>query len=1526
MAQERRRLHVERLEDRRLLAVVINEIHYNPDDNTSREEFIELYNTGPAAVDLSGWAFTDGIDYTFPQGTQIAAGGYLVVSQDPATMWSQFGVTALGPYSGGLSGDGENIELSDALGQVVDEVDYKVSFPWPIAADGNGASMELINPELDNNLGSSWRASYTPPMFPTQSEPPPAGGGGSLADLIHRWSFNGDLNDSVGGAHGVLVDPQGIASWTTERLNVSANSGQSSNQFPFTSGAYVDLPNGIISSIEGDATFEWWGTVSRNRTWAEIFSFGRSNGGEDRSDGAQNQDYVTLIPEAGTGRLRLTHRDGDTQTESFVDWTSALATGVEYHVAVVWDSAADVQRLYVNGALVGTSTLVFDLAGIQDVNNWLGRSQWDDPLFDGYHNEFRIYDRALASADITNSYVAGPDAILSGPMIEAFTASHDTISVGQSVTLTWDVTGASSLMINQGIGAVASTGQIVVSPTETTTYTITAINFDGMTTRSVTIGVEQPRATPGAQNNVFATNAAPNIRQVKHTADPTSTDAVMITAKVTDPQGVASVELQYQVVLPGQYLPARLPVPNEQLIADGTLRPTANPEYFDPANWTTLVMHDNGTGGDAVAGDSVFTATLGAQPHRTLVRYRIVVTDVLGASAMVPYEDDASLNFAYFVYDGVPEYRNNSNQVVGDAAAMASLPVYHFLTRAEDMEDVLAYHPGDQIPQGPEARSVYNWSGTMVYNGQVYDNITYRLRGANGRYLGEGKRSMRFRFNDGSWFEPLDQQGNAYAEKWKTLTTGKGFDNRQTLTYALNEAMTMLMSNMMGLPAPDTHWFQFRVIDSAAEAPDQWRGDFWGINFALEDYDKRFLEAHGLELGNLYKLTNQSIDALRQQDYQAPDAVSDGSDHDYIEYVLNRASTDIEYRVNLEKYFVFRSLVEAVRHYDFWPTANKNMTYYFEPDYMAENDHLGKLWLLLWDTDASWGPTWNEGKDVVYDDLFENFNPAYRDSLIKPQYYNTLRELRDLMWQPDQLRGMIEELVSAILPLEAADRARWQGAPADAGNYNALGGAGSVSLTNLVEDMLRFAFVGGNWPGGGVGAGGRAAYLDSLLASSGEQALIPHKPTITYVGDSSMAADQLAFQTTAFADPQGAGTFQAIQWRLAQVTDVGAGLDPHRTFLPEWDAVWDTGPLTTFNSTVTPPASAVVVGETYRARVRMQDSTGRWSHWSDPMEFVAAAPAALPLIRIVEFNYHPADHPNVVDTEDLEFLEIQNVGTITVDMSGVQIADFANTPYVFPAGTQLAPDERIVVARNPAVLQSVYGTGFRLMPTGYSTANLSNGGETISLLTATGAEIQKITYTDDPPWPTSPDGGGPSLVIIDPLGDGSDPTNWRPSTAVGGTPGTAEVEALAGDFDENGTVDGRDFLAWQRNTSVGVLSDWQENYGSSQPAAVSGALQASDEPSNVPEEAESRSDLDGALAGSPLEFIVAFESDVLEIDPASAIPGLELGDRYVEEVDRAIESFAPLPRYGVREFGEMVARRGVVKPHADVVEMTISGL
>jgi hypothetical protein len=140
-------------------AIVINEIHHNPDVKTEPVEFVELANAGSSTVDLSGWYFSDGVNFTFPAGTSLPAGGYVVVAQNPAAVLSKFGVSALGPCSGTLNNTGEKIVLRNALGEVQDEVEYQLGFPWPTVGDPPGYSIELVNPAFDNNLGGNWRAS-----------------------------------------------------------------------------------------------------------------------------------------------------------------------------------------------------------------------------------------------------------------------------------------------------------------------------------------------------------------------------------------------------------------------------------------------------------------------------------------------------------------------------------------------------------------------------------------------------------------------------------------------------------------------------------------------------------------------------------------------------------------------------------------------------------------------------------------------------------------------------------------------------------------------------------------------------------------------------------------------------------------------------------------------------------------------------------------------------------------------------------------------------------------------------------------------------------------------------------------------------------------------------------------------------------------------------------------------------------------------------------------------------------------------
>ena len=269
------------------------------------------------------------------------------------------------------------------------------------------------------------------------------------------------------------------------------------------------------------------------------------------------------------------------------------------------------------------------------------------------------------------------------------------------------------------------------------------------------------------------------------------------------------------------------------------MTPTINPAYTNAANWTTLPMVDNGTSGDAVAGDDIYTAVLPAQANRVLVRYRIVVTDALRRfpSRAVRGRSLAELRLLM--------------STTACRLTRASVPrrcrrcrVYTLIARAQDVAECTAYNGAYQIPQfygayGHPGRYVFNWPGTLVYDGEVYDNIRYRLRGANGRYQ-PGKRNWRFELNRGSYFAARDQFGNKFPRKWSHLTTGKGSNNRLGLTFGLNEVVNYFLWNKVGVPAPNTLYFHFRVVDGAQEAPDQYNGDFWGLNWAQEDYDGGF--------------------------------------------------------------------------------------------------------------------------------------------------------------------------------------------------------------------------------------------------------------------------------------------------------------------------------------------------------------------------------------------------------------------------------------------------------------------------------------------------------------------------------------------------------------------------------------------------------------------------------------------------------------------------------------------------------------
>jgi len=1279
--------------------VVINEIHYNGVNNTIRNAFIELYNDGATAADLSSWRLSGGVDYLFPAGTTLAPDAYLIVAEDPATILSTWSKTALGPWdnatvvypdgskeSNGLSNDGATIRLRDPANNIISEVDYGNHSPWPAEGNGEGYSIELRHPSLDPSHGSNWSAARVPvtPVYVPAASP--------------GWKYFKGLTPPA-------------STW-------KARTG-------------ADLTGWLDGA-----------TTTGNST-TPYFGFGFGDG-----------DDAVLFPDM----QRLT-------TPVVQNGYQAVYFRHEFTLTAGQIPAALALRVYIDDSCII------------------------------YLNGVEIPVRFYAGAG-TPTQAAGAVTI-SGV---SFT-SHE---AAPNIWETYTITNLARYNLTEGTNVIAVLAVNTPVTSDDFSFNLEMKQGTGLT----------DQASPGARNFSYTASAAPAIRQVAHApAAPTSSDPIMVTARITDPQGVASAFLIYQTNAAGSYIPSILPkaISNGNFVQTATPMP-ANPAFEAPANWTTLAMNDDGLGSDTLGGDGIWTGTIPAQSNRTLVRYRVATSDNAGNAARVPYAGDPSLNFACFVYNGVPAYEGTS------AADLQTLPVYHFLTRKADYDQCVAYdnNAASRLSAGT-SWSFENWEACFVCNGIVYDHIPYRLKGANGRYTASGtggagnaKRAFKFLFNKGYEFDARDQAGQPYPEKWATMITENLWENRASYTFSLNEQVDSVVFNQLGVPTPAGHWAHFRTVMQTAEQPDKWRGDFWGLMWVHQDYDKRFLKAHDLKKGNLYKLTRDGTAGLLQFRYQSTFAPVNGSDHDDLLNNLKGTSTPayIKGRVNLDLWCRYHAFCEAIRHYDYWPNGDNNAGWYFYPNYNAANGSKGVLWYLPNDLDATWGPTWNNGHDLVHNALFDDSASSGGDGstnpTLWPNYFNQVREVRALVWQPDQINPLIDQFAAVIRPIANAEFKRWVGGPADAGNFGGLNGPGDTALNSVgqtalnlyVAGMKDFAFDanggGSNWPGGSVGVGGRATWLDQLGNSLGENATkYPATPVITYTGTAGNPVNDLRFTTSAFSDPQGPATFAAIQWRIAQVNTTATYL-PQEPRLLEVTASHDSGALPAFASEYKFPATACTPGKRYRARVRMKDATGRWSYWSPAAEFTAGNfdPSSYASQLVVsELMYHAAS-PSAAERaagaalipsqswndDSFDYFELRNIGSASLDITGLQFT--SGVDFTFPAGTVIAPGANLLVVQNVDAFVARYGTGKPIAGAWPAGDRLSNSSETLTLqFGQVTPPVFSFTYSDDPSlnWPAAADGQGYSLVRIHPediTRNASLGVNWRSSQFLTGNPGT----------------------------------------------------------------------------------------------------------------------------------------------------------
>jgi len=250
-------------------------------------------------------------------------------------------------------------------------------------------------------------------------------------DLIHRWTFSEAVGeapdgttflDSVGTAHGSVRGDGAL--FTGDGLDLPGGDSFDGR------AAYADLPNGLISGLT-DATFEGWITVdSTNGNWTRIFDFGSTEPGgaageitapgNTNGGGTQGADYLLLSASRGTNynQQRIEWRDEDPAGGGISTFDSDAVTtaGQPIHfVVTVTDlgngsSEINYWRDGVQQTTGGIATS--SLADLNDVNMWLGRSNWiNDATLDGTFDEFRIYDNALTAQEVAENFTIGPTSI-----------------------------------------------------------------------------------------------------------------------------------------------------------------------------------------------------------------------------------------------------------------------------------------------------------------------------------------------------------------------------------------------------------------------------------------------------------------------------------------------------------------------------------------------------------------------------------------------------------------------------------------------------------------------------------------------------------------------------------------------------------------------------------------------------------------------------------------------------------------------------------------------------------------------------------------------------------------------------------------------------------------------------------------------------------------------------------------------------------------------------------------------------------
>jgi len=586
--------------------VVINEFlaHTDPPDY----DYIELYNHANLPVDISGCILTDDAQtnrFVIPPGTIIPAGGFVCYTE---TIMN-FRLDAVGETIYFKNPDASRYLDAVAFGGQENGV---ATGRWPDGAN-DWYRLSVKTPGTNNAPVLQSDIVINELMY----DPISGNDDDQYFELYNRSTNLVSLGDWQLSGGISFTFPTNFVLASDNYLVVARNAAHLRTNYPNLNPANCLGDFGGKLSHNGEylaLTMPAWtaqtnrqGVVSTNLIHVVVNDVTFGTGGRWGQWAAGGGSSLELIDPKANTRLAANWGDSDeTQKSAWtnIEWTGVLDNGQNY------DSSIDYAQI---GLLDVGECLVDNI----EVHAGAGANLVVNPDLESGTTGWSLQGDHCRSSQETSGYASGhslhircSDHMWTGDNSCQVALNANSMGPGQTATLRFKarwLRGWPEVLLRLNGNWLEATGPMPVP---------------------ANLG------TPGARNSRYASNAGPAIYQVSHSPSiPAANQPVVVTSRVQSPTGVQSLLLNYRI---------------------------------DPSTtYSTVPMRDDGTGGDAIAGDGIFSATIPGRVARTVVAFYLSATDTKPTTTRFP----ALLNNGGPVPECVVMF--------GDSNPSGSFPVYH---------------------------------------------------------------------------------------------------------------------------------------------------------------------------------------------------------------------------------------------------------------------------------------------------------------------------------------------------------------------------------------------------------------------------------------------------------------------------------------------------------------------------------------------------------------------------------------------------------------------------------------------------------------------------------------------------------------------------------------------------------------------------------------------------------------------------------------------------------------------------------